>query len=60
MQALKPYSTRGTWVNLQTDDEPDERTRASYGDDLDQLRAVKSEYDPANLFRLFIGGRGPT
>lgn len=51
-QALKPYSTGGNYVNFQTDDEPDERTRESYGDNLDRLRTVKSRYDPANLFRV--------
>jgi FAD/FMN-containing dehydrogenase len=51
-QALKPFSTGGNYINFQTDDETDERTAESYRDNLDRLRAVKSTYDPTNLFRV--------
>jgi FAD/FMN-containing dehydrogenase len=50
--ALKPFSTGGNYINFQTDDETDERTAESYRDNLDRLRAVKSTYDPTNLFRV--------
>jgi FAD/FMN-containing dehydrogenase len=50
--ALKPFSTGGNYISFQTDDETDERTAESYRDNLDRLRAVKSTYDPTNLFRV--------
>jgi FAD/FMN-containing dehydrogenase len=50
--ALKPYSTGGNYINFQTEDEPDERTAASYRDNFQRLEAVKSTYDPSNLFRV--------
>jgi FAD/FMN-containing dehydrogenase len=51
-EALKPYSTGGNYINFQTDDEPDERTRASFRSNYDRLTAVKARYDPTNLFRV--------
>lgn len=51
-EALKPYSTGGNYINFQTEDEPDERTAASYGDNLHRLATIKKTYDPTNLFRV--------
>ena len=51
-EALKPYSTGGNYVNFQTDDETDERTVESYRDNYKRLAAIKSKYDPSNLFRV--------
>jgi FAD/FMN-containing dehydrogenase len=40
------------YVNhIATDDAP-EKVRASFGPNLDRLRRIKGQYDPANLFRL--------
>ncbi len=51
-EALKPFSTGGNYVNFQTDDEPDERTRASFRSNYERLARAKEQYDPANLFRV--------
>ena len=51
-EALKPFSTGGNYVNFQTDDEPDDRTRASFRSNYDRLASVKTRYDPTNLFRV--------
>ena len=50
--ALKSHSTGGNYVNFQTEDEVDERTRQSYRDNFARLAAVKAAYDPTNLFRV--------
>ncbi|HET7685481.1 MAG TPA: FAD-binding oxidoreductase [Candidatus Limnocylindria bacterium] len=50
--AIKPFSTGGNYVNFQTDDETDQRTLESYRENYRRLEAVKSEYDPDNLFRV--------
>ena len=57
-QAMKPFSTGGNYVNFQTDDEPDERTRESYRGNLARLEAAKAAYDPDNLFRVNRNIRG--
>jgi FAD/FMN-containing dehydrogenase len=49
---LRRYSTGGNYINFQTDDEPDERTSASYRGNLARLAEVKAKYDPKNLFRV--------
>jgi FAD/FMN-containing dehydrogenase/pimeloyl-ACP methyl ester carboxylesterase len=49
--ALKPFSTGGTYINFQTADEGGERVRAAYGANFDRLAAIKRAYDPHNLFR---------
>ena len=50
--ALKPFSTGGNYINFQTDDEPDERTRASFRTNYDRLASIKAQFDPTNLFRV--------
>jgi hypothetical protein len=50
-QALRPFTTGGVYVNF-LGEEGDERIRAAYGDNYQQLAAVKQRYDPTNLFRL--------
>jgi FAD/FMN-containing dehydrogenase len=50
--AMRPFSTGGVYVNLLSQDEGEERVVAAYGSNYDQLTALKSEYDPANLFRV--------
>jgi len=46
-----PLWTTGAYVNFLME-EGDERIRATYGANYDKLVAVKTKYDPTNLFRL--------
>jgi FAD/FMN-containing dehydrogenase len=49
--ALSPYH-RGVYVNFLMDEGTD-RTRQAYGEaKLERLTALKTRYDPTNLFRL--------
>jgi hypothetical protein len=50
--AMQPYSAGGTYVNFLDRCEPPDVV-ASYGEAaFDRLRAIKTRYDPANLFRM--------
>ena len=54
-RALQPYASEGVYVNYlgQEADEGPERVRASYGQArYDRLAALKTRYDPHNLFRM--------
>ena len=51
-EKARPYSTGGNYINFQTDDDGDDRVRATYGANYDRLAAVKRIYDPHNLFRV--------
>jgi FAD/FMN-containing dehydrogenase len=48
---LHPYSAGGAYVNFMMD-EGQERVQASFRENYDRLAAIKSKYDPANLFRV--------
>ena len=48
---IRPFSTGRTYINFQTADEGEERTRATYGDNFGRLLEIKRRYDPGNLFR---------
>jgi len=50
--ALHPYSAGGAYVNFLMGDEGVERVKATYGDNYEQLVAIKNKYDPDNLFRV--------
>ena len=50
-QAVHPYSVGGSYINFMME-EGDERVKATYGDNYQQLVKVKSIYDPENLFRV--------
>lgn len=50
-QAMRAFSPRGAYVNFM-DDEGESRIREAYGDNYDRLVAIKTKYDPTNLFRL--------
>jgi FAD/FMN-containing dehydrogenase len=49
--ALHPYSAGGAYVNFMMD-EGQERVQSSFRDNYARLAAIKSKYDPANLFRV--------
>ncbi|MEU0095508.1 FAD-binding oxidoreductase [Kribbella sp. NPDC006257] len=49
--ALQPHSRGiGSYVNAISDDEADDRVRASYGAKYERLAAIKAIYDPGNVF----------
>jgi len=50
-ESMRPFSTGGSYINFQTDDEAEARVRASYGANYDRLAALKRRYDPENVFR---------
>ncbi|WP_306534181.1 FAD-binding oxidoreductase [Geobacter sp.] len=49
--AMKPFSTGGTYINFLTQDEGPERTEAALGKAIQRLARVKAEWDPENFFR---------
>lgn len=51
-ERIRPFSTGRSYVNFQTDDEGEDRIRATYGANFDRLAAIKRRYDPDNLFRV--------
>jgi len=51
-EAMRPFSSGGTYVNFLSEEGPD-RVRAAYGDaTYRRLAAVKLSYDPDNVFRF--------
>ena len=51
-EAMKPFSTGGTYVNFLTEEEGAGRIEAAYGrPTLDKLAAIKRKWDPENFFR---------
>lgn len=51
-QALHPYTIDGPAMNFLTEDEPEERVKASYGQNYERLVDVKTEWDPNNIFQM--------
>jgi FAD/FMN-containing dehydrogenase len=51
-EALRPYSTGGNYINLQTADDDDTRLDEAYRGTLQRLAEIKASYDPENLFRV--------
>ena len=49
---LRPHSTGGTYVNFLTEDEGADRIKAAYGANYARLVALKTLWDPTNLFRM--------
>ncbi|PRY18298.1 BBE domain-containing protein [Kineococcus rhizosphaerae] len=49
--ALAPHLSPGSYHNFGGSDADDAETRDSFGPTWDRLRAVKSQYDPDNVFR---------
>jgi Berberine and berberine like len=50
-ESLHPHSMGGAYVNFMME-EGEGRARATYRGSYDRLAAVKSKYDPGNLFRV--------
>jgi len=50
--AVHPYSAGGAYVNFLMGDEGEERVKKTYRDNYERLVAIKSKYDPTNLFRV--------
>jgi FAD/FMN-containing dehydrogenase len=50
-EAVHPYNLGGAYVNFMME-EGQERIKASYGDNYERLVAIKTRYDPANLFHV--------
>jgi FAD/FMN-containing dehydrogenase len=48
---MRKFSTGGSYINFQTEDEGVDRIRAAYRKNYDRLVEVKSKWDPQNLFR---------
>ncbi len=51
-KALHPHSAGGAYVNMMMQDEGQDRIKAAYRDNYERLVAVKTKYDPANIFRV--------
>lgn len=49
--ALQPHVSAGVYVNDLSEEGP-ERARAAYGENYERLAALKTKYDPTNLFRV--------
>jgi FAD/FMN-containing dehydrogenase len=53
LAAMQPYSKGGSYLNFPGfGEEKEAMLRASYGPNYDRLVAIKSKYDPENLFRM--------
>lgn len=50
-EALHPHSAGGAYVNMMME-EGEERVKAAYRENYQQLATVKAKYDPNNLFRV--------
>ena len=49
--AMKGFSTGGTYLNFMTEDEGPDRIMAAFGKGLERLAAIKARWDPQNVFR---------
>jgi FAD/FMN-containing dehydrogenase len=50
-QAMQPFASGGVYVNYLGEEGP-ERVQAAYGTNYERLVALKTTYDPTNLFRV--------
>jgi FAD/FMN-containing dehydrogenase len=50
--ALHPYSAGAAYVNFMMDDEGEDRIKATYQENYEQLVVLKNKYDPTNLFHI--------
>jgi FAD/FMN-containing dehydrogenase len=51
-QRLRPFSTDGSYINVQTEDGSQEHIHDTYGIHVTRLLETKKRYDPDNLFRV--------
>jgi FAD/FMN-containing dehydrogenase len=51
-ERIRPFSTGGNYVNMQTADDDATRTADAYRANYQRLQQVKATYDPDNLFRV--------
>jgi FAD/FMN-containing dehydrogenase len=51
-EAIRPYAAPGAYLNYLGGDEGPEGLKAAYGEKLGRLAALKTKFDPTNLFRL--------
>jgi hypothetical protein len=51
VEDMKPHTTSGVYVNFTNEDDED-RVRSTYGPKYGRLQALKTKYDPQNLFHL--------
>jgi len=49
--AVAPFATGGVYVNFMPDDEAQRVRTGAFGANYDRLARIKTQYDPANLFR---------
>jgi len=50
--ALHPHSAGGAYLNFLTEDDGEDRIKATFGKNYDRLVRIKRKYDPSNLFRV--------
>ena len=51
-EAMRPFMGATRYVNYLNDDEGDDPARAAYGPNYERLRAIKTKYDPMNVFHM--------
>ena len=51
-EAMRPHMAQGRYVNYLEQDEGEDPVRSAYGPNYDRLLALKSRYDPTNLFHM--------
>ena len=52
VQAMPPFMAASRYVNYLNDDEGDDPAASAYGPNYERLRAIKTKYDPMNVFHL--------
>jgi FAD/FMN-containing dehydrogenase len=51
-EAMRPFRAATRYVNYLNDDEGEDPAAAAYGPNYPRLRAIKTKYDPMNVFHL--------
>ncbi|SDY33468.1 FAD-binding oxidoreductase [Halopenitus persicus] len=54
-EALRRHATGDVAMNFLSEDDPETRRRAAFGDDYERLRRLQREWDPDGLFRMTRG-----